>query len=70
MWSIDVLVIGIWSAADEKYSETNFFFVMEKRNYINNMSYKIELFKRRFECHCFSKCNKKGIRKNIYDSNN
>lgn len=52
MWSIDVLVIGIWSAADEKYSETNFFFVMEKRNYINNMSYKIKLFTRRFECHC------------------
>lgn len=52
MWSIDVLVIEIWSAADEKYSETNFFFVMEKRNYINNMSYKIKLFTRRFECHC------------------
>lgn len=44
MWSIDVLVIGIWFVVDEKYLEINFFFVMEKWNYINNMSYKIKLF--------------------------
>lgn len=63
MWSIDVLVIGIWSAADEKYSETNFFFVIEKRNYINNMSYKIKLFTRRFECHCIVEMQQKGFKK-------
>lgn len=52
MWSIDVLVIGIWFVVDEKYLEINFFFVMEKWNYINNMSYKIKLFIRCFVCYC------------------
>lgn len=48
MWSIDVLVIGIWFVVDEKYLEINFFFVMEKWNYINNMSYKIKLYYKMF----------------------
>lgn len=66
MWSIDVLVIGIWSAADEKYSETNFFFVMEKRNYINNMSYKIKLFYKMFCMSLYCRNATKRVQKKIH----